>query len=162
MRGLFPVKVFVFVCDQLRWGKFCQDRQGTTPKLLQCIYSHPIATHAIYPPRPNPDANPSQKLPSKTPSLPLNSDYSFPSSALSGILGVPPVPRSSSLLAGVPVPPSRLLLRAPSFNFSHLLCAFSRSAFIFVFSMVRRRISASRSAMRDCGCWFIALKCAIL
>src|SRR5271170_2954618 len=111
-------------------------------------------------PQPNPTQrqflheNPLANLP-----LPLANDYSFPSSALSGILGVPP-----SLLAGVavPAPSLGLLLRAPSFNFSHLRWAFSRSAFIFVFSMVRRRTSASSSVMRDWGCWFIALRWAML
>ena len=143
----------------------CQDRRRSkfpisiTLTHAMHIFPLPIPTHAIYPPNPTqPNANSSTKIRCNLP-LPLANDYSFPSSALSGILGVPP-----SLLAGVavPAPSLGLLFRAPSFNFSHLRWAFSKSAFIFVFSMVRRRTSASSSVMRDWGCWFIALRWAML
>ena len=65
-------RLFLVLCFRLlQWDENCQDRRGTTPT-FQCIYSHPIATHAIYSPNPTqPDANPRQKLPSKDAPFPL-------------------------------------------------------------------------------------------
>ena len=67
--------------------------------------------------------------------------------------------------------PSLRRLRAPSFSFSHLRWAFSKSALTFVFSIVKRRTSDSNSLIlpsccccetlgRSCRC--ACLSCAIL
>jgi len=68
------------------------------------------------------------------------------SSKIAGSTVFPAVP----LVAGVE---DRLLL-APSFNFSHLRCALSNSAFICAFSMVSRRTWSSRSFIRW-GNWWV-------